>query len=121
MKSEIIATCAAIGALLGLFAWLLSPAPCAHADEAGYLKELEGLGITILNAPLAEQRGHEICAMLMVENGEMAAHDLFNSTSYTETPDLYTAEKMVLAAAVQLCPSAIHAPVHNNLTAGTVV
>jgi hypothetical protein len=100
---QLLAATALGGALAAGSLGVASTANATPSSENGYLNELVSHGITIFNAPGAIDRGYQICGMLQHEDGNAAAHELFRSTSTTETPNLYTAQVMVRAAADTLC------------------
>jgi hypothetical protein len=79
-------------------------ANASAASENAYLNELVRNGITIYDAAWAIERGYEICGLLQHEDGNAAARDLFHNTTWTETPNLHTAQVMVSSAADTLCP-----------------
>ena len=88
-----------VGTLLG--AGTASATPSA---ELNYLQALNNRGILIYNSDWAVARGYEICNMLLYEDGNAASRELYYNTTWTETPNLYTAQTMVNAAANTLCP-----------------
>jgi len=95
-------TALVIGATVPIVA--VATAGASNASEVGYLQTLNDRGIAVYDAGNAIARGYEICRHIEHDGGAVAAADLFYQTTWSETPDLWTARAMVNAAANTLCP-----------------
>lgn len=97
---------AAFGALL---AGAILGTPVAKASpETGYLDGLNSIGLVIYDTSRALATGYAICEAFKTVNGEIVAENLFLNTSWTDVPNLATAQAWVVIAGAALCPWQFH-------------
>jgi hypothetical protein len=87
-------------ALVGA-AFLLVAPPQAHADDAGYLAELQSDGVMMLNRNFWVINGHRMCDMLHSGIAPETLYDQFGLQN-AQGPQIVT------AAQHNLCPDTLH-------------
>lgn len=82
----------------------------ADSGETAFLDTLTDSGIEVYDASQAVATGWAICKAFEVANGRVVAEFIYGNTTYSDVPDMATAELWVIAAAYNLCPQHVHAP-----------
>jgi hypothetical protein len=80
----------------------------ASADtgsEMAFIQLLNARGISVYNANQAVQTGYTLCGRMQAVGGNAAAYEMFAHTSWSDVPNIYTAQVWTNAAANTLCPS----------------
>jgi hypothetical protein len=80
----------------------------ADSREMAFLDTLTDSGIQVYDASRAIDVGWGICSAFEVANGQDVAEFIYGNTTYSDVPDLATAQLWVVAAAWNLCPWHYH-------------
>jgi hypothetical protein len=78
------------------------------SPETDYLQLLNQAGLVVYDTSMALNTGYAICDAFNTTRGDVVARNLFLHTTWTDVPDMATANAWVVIAGSTLCPWQFH-------------
>lgn len=97
-----------LAAAVGVAAAALPAALANASPETDYLSGLNGIGLVVYDTSAALATGYAICEAFNYTTGDVVAYNLYTTTSFTDVPDIQTAQEWVVVAGLTLCPWHYH-------------